>query len=318
MTEPRISATNAKRFFDITCEELNKMADRRGIKNLERYYKPTDDKALPFLKEYKPDSLDKIFVQMAFHAQNATLISNIVKFSDNYAFLKEKLCAFNPKNFLNTYWQSYENKDNPDDKAVEKIVNALRYDTQTKQGLRWNSERTSEKNKDSIMKRYASTLLYCAKFLSKFSNRSEFLNDLKSNYPGKDSEKLIKYFMGNVKKGFSVALTCDFLKEFDIEFCDLPKPDVHIKDTLCTLFGEEENFYRTQAREFDCIKDMQEITMRINDRGGGNNIVRRDISVYQLDRMIWLVCTGNFFLDGSENSKARYLGRIAKETNKDA
>ena len=53
---------------------------------------------------------------------------------------------------------------------------------------------------------------------------------------------------------------------------------------------------------------MQAITQKINAalRQKGE----APITVYQLDRMIWLVCTGNFYLHDKRNTKAMYIGNI--------
>ena len=37
----------------------------------------------------------------------------------------------------------------------------------------------------------------------------------------------------------------------------------------------------------------------------------RTITVYQLDRMIWLICSENFFLHNVESGKEVYIKKIA-------
>jgi hypothetical protein len=95
-----------------------------------------------------------------------------------------------------------------------------------------------------------------------------------------------------------VALSCDFLKEFHEDF-DLPKPDVHIKNVIEALKK------KTYRKEIDIVNDMIEITRNINnelrEKGEG------PITVYQLDRMIWLVCTDNFFINGHPNGSQKQI-----------
>lgn len=73
--------------------------------------------------------------------------------------------------------------------------------------------------------------------------------------------------------------------------------------------GSEKNYYRTEKREYECIRHMQELVDEINlalaaEKG-------KKISVYQLDRMIRLICSDNFFLDDTTtNSKENYLKKI--------
>ncbi len=141
---------------------------------------------------------------------------------------------FYPQKILEEY--SPENRS----ESVTRLVDDLRYNPNTGKGLQWNDDKSQPKNKDKIVTRYAETLLDCAVYLSRFDDKEAFLHDLLSHYQNKDAEALIKCFRQNVKHGFSVALTCDFLKEFDSEFCDLPKPDIHIKDTIDSVRGKKE------------------------------------------------------------------------------
>ena len=296
-----IDATKAYQFYILTEERVTSQAQSKGISDLNKYYSLTDFYGNSVFNTLRDKA--QVFAQIAFHAQNATLISNIVRFEKNYSFLKSTLCDFNPEAFLLKY-------SDPDrENSVNQIVEDLRYDgTNNPNGLHWNTGKSKQENKDTIVKRYANMLLDAAIFLEKFNNRNEFLNDLKNHYPNKNHETLIKYFRENISHGFSIALTCDFLKELDSFFSDLPKPDVHIKDILIALFGYEDNHYNTEKKEYQCIKDLQKITSLINQKLTCES--QPLITVYQLDRMIWLACTDNFFLDFTENTKDIYLQNI--------
>ncbi len=280
-------------FYRITESFLESLAKEKGIQNIHRYYELTDFSAGSVLNEFSGTA--QVFAQMAFHAQNATMISNIVRFERNIEFLSRALCSFNPESFLKTYECDDRNT------SVDIIVEALRC------GLKWDSSKSREKNKDSIANRYANTLLDCANFVNEFSDKEAFLNNLISHYQNNDYIRLIKYFRSKVTHGFSVALTCDFLKEFDLVFNDLPKPDVHIKDTLCTLLGHEDRYYEREKKEYECIADMRRITSDINKALPQN----KQITVYKLDRMIWLICSGKFFLDNTSDAKSKYLQAIS-------
>ena len=290
----------AKTFYKITKDTLNDLAAEHNVKNIDDYYELTDFNTRTNLgrciSELKRDSVESVFAQMAFHAQNATLISNIVNFESNIDFLKDVLCGFDPNYFLTKY------------KDANDVVKALRYDATKNQGLKWNDKKNKIAGKDSLITGYAQALIECAQYLSKCRDREAVLNKLKSNssYKGeKDYKKLIEYFQEQIPHRFSIALTCDFLKEFAKEFSFLCKPDVHIKDTLCVLLNKGKNYYRTAEREYECIGEMQELVKLIN---AGEE---KEITVYQLDRMIWLICSEKFFLDGVRSSKSEYLTKIA-------
>ena len=296
-------------FYKITTQNLERLAEERKIKNLERYYELTDYAEGRLLSHFSNNSeKGKIFAQMAFHAQNATLISNIVKFEQKIEFLKTTLCNFEPEKLLAKYPADEQNRKN----SILSIVEALRWSSSNLDGLKWDIEKSKPENKDAIMKRYANTLLDCAFFLEKYKGREDFKEDLEKHFKG-DYCSLIKFFRSNVPNGFSIALSCDFLKEFDRKF-DLPKPDIHIKDTLCIYKQLEENYYHTEKREYECIGQIIDIVKEINQYLVKNN--EKQITVYQLDRMIWLICSQNFFLDGTENSKEKYLSELKSTTIK--
>lgn len=295
----------ALEFYNLTKNRLEKLAKDNNVKNLSRYYSLTDFAEGSLLNNYK--GMAQIFAQMAFHAQNATMISSIVKFNKNIDLLNEVTFNFDPVKFNSVYNTGNREED------IDKLVEKFRYDeVKNPNGLKWNSSK-SKNRKDGIIRRYSNTLLDRAEFLNKYKNRKQLLDDLKKHYIDKngnrDCKKLITYFNGgnDVKNGFSIALTCDFLKEFDVLFNDLPKPDIHIKDTLCALYGFDDGYYNSAKKEYECISTMQSIVKYINSEMKSKN----KITVYQLDRMIWLVCTGNFFLDNAVDSKTSYISSIS-------
>ena len=293
-----IAQDKAKRFYELTSRTLDNIAKSYNVKDISAYYELTDfntkTKLGRCIDKLGRNSVESVFAQMAFHAQNATLISNIVNFESNIDFLMKVLCGFNPNKFLRKYKQD-----------VKSVVEALRYDAaKNPEGLKWNDKKNKTARKDSLITGYAQALIECAKYLSECRDREAVLNKLKLTYKDKtDYENLIKDFHNKIPHRYSIALTCDFLKEFDEEFSFLCKPDVHIKDTLCVLLNKGEDYYRTSKREYECIGEMQELVELINIGE------EKKITVYQLDRMIWLICSEKFFLDGIISAKNEYLNK---------
>ena len=290
-------------FYEYTRRSLDSLAKKKGITDLSRYYQLTDYAEGSFLNLYSDKA--QVFAQICLHAQNATLISNIVNFESNLSFLKEVLCGFDTDCFLLKY------PANEVDKSVLRLVEDLRYNDELGVGLKWDSTKSKSANKDRLVKRYAQTLINGAVYINSFENRKSLLDDLINNYQNGNYRELIKYFRNKNPVGFSIALTCDFLKEFDQAFMDLPKPDIHIKDTLCALFERKAGYYSSEEREYECIGEMQKLTKDINKELD----VKDHITVYQLDRMIWLICSGNFFLDYSQNAKSAFLNGIKQYYN---
>lgn len=269
--------TEAIKFYTLVETCLQKIAKSYNIKNLERYYYLTDLQNNK-LKKLGNDSIEFAFAQFAMHAQNATILSNIVKFEDNFDMFNKILCKFNPKKLLRKY-----NKE----KLIKNLLGEL--------------HASNEKHK--LIDRYAQSLLDGATYFSRFKSKEEVVNDLKSHYIGKDYKSLINYFLNkSIKrriKGFSIALCCDFLKEFDSTF-DLPKPDIHIRDVLSAYYLDERYKLANDKYAYKCIDDFLAVLNDINSK------ISKPITAYQLDRMIWLCCTGNFFLD-IEKPKKDYI-----------
>ena len=84
-------------FYCITKKMLEKLADLHGVQNLKKYYYLTDYQNECFSTM---NGIPQVMALMAFHATNATMIANIVKFKNNYDFLKETLFDFSPKKIV--------------------------------------------------------------------------------------------------------------------------------------------------------------------------------------------------------------------------
>jgi len=280
---------NGIQFYNYSKNILERDANFYGVDHLERYFQLTD------LRDGRINSLgagtiNQAYAQFAAHLQNGTLIDKIVKFWKKFDFLKEVFCNFDPNAVLAS-WRGNE----------EALVEALRYNEITNpNGLKWTTEKS--KNKDAIIKRFVGGMIKGAEYFATKRNKQEVIDDLmehNTNY-----KELIEYFMSKVK-GMNIALVCDFLKEFAYEF-DLPKPDVHLMDTMAKLTGCERKDYENKKNGYyKCIDDFLKLLKEIRDGG-------IEISAYNLDRMIWMNCAEpgrRYFLDEDKsfNAKDRYL-----------
>ena len=82
--------------------------------------------------------------------------------------------------------------------------------------------------------------------------------------------------------GLGFALTCDWLKECGCTW--LVKPDTHIVEVYKHLVGVD------NVSNKDLIIDMFDYARLIRKELGD-----KSMTAYKLDKMIWLVCTGNFY-----------------------
>lgn len=301
-------------FYKKIVKFLDKKAKAQGVTDLEKYYETTD-KYAGWYGTFKIEDINLCFVQLAFHAQNATIISNIVKFNKNFDFLSRVFCGFKIKDFLKKYFPSKDKKDF--EGSIDKIVKTLCFDEKTNpDGLHWVDTKNKSNKKDCIISRYAKALINGALYLDNFNTRKELIDDLKKQNTiykrGNIIDKnrnMINYFIGKVGEGsgFSVALACDFIKELDTCFDFLAKPDIHIMDVMEALLNKPERYYRqSTAKAFECLSTFQKLVDDINKQLPSN----QKITVYQLDRMIWLICSDNFFLDYQNLDKDDFIKEI--------
>ncbi len=273
-------------FYEVTRATLEHLASLRGISSaeLEKYYRTTD-RYLGFYETLS--NIPQVFAQMAFHAQNAQRIEKFIAFEKNFEIFRDITEGFAPKVFLDKF--------KGEDVLAKTIANRL-----------------GRKN-GSFTKRYAKALLACAKYLVEFHSREDLIETLLQNGGREeDAEALTKHFRANVPYGFGVALSCDFLKELDDRFSFLAKPDVHLIDTVCAFNGSSHKIYEGE-KGILLVKDMQKLVNNINFslRKKGE----KEITVYQLDRMIWLICSENFFLHNVKSGKAIYIEKIQRCCN---
>ncbi len=119
-------------------------------------------------------------------------------------------------------------------------------------------------------KLWCNSVVDSAKFVMTFKNIEQFdafvteSNDL----------KMVPLLISKKIRGIGFALACNALKE--LGYLDYVKPDIHLID-ICDALGISG---RDQIEVFDA---MQQIAKDNN------------ITPYKLDKVLWLVCSGNFY-----------------------
>ena len=238
-------------------------------------------------------SIEQAFAQFCFHAQNRTVLSKIVDFKHNYNSIKRILYNFNPQILLDIY------NGNSND-SLQQLAKAIQLCTI---GNKKTQNKSNNNDVGKLIKSYAKSILQGASYFNQFKSKKEVICDLKQHYNNNNAKDLIAYFISKIPTGIGIALACDFLKEFDTAF-DLPKPDTHLLNVLSLYYGEERARSYNDGYIFieDFIALVKEIRQGLSDNS---------ITVYKLDRMIWLCCTGEFFLDNKKlNAKLLYTNII--------
>lgn len=209
--------------------------------------------------------------------QNSGIMRNSIKFSekgDYHNYIKEATFNFDANKTVSHYkkWQDLYNK-------VKKL------------GVKDNG-----KGKNTNWTKYCKGIYEGSKYLVKDNGIQEINNLTKVNVL---TDKELKTITSISKKihGIGFALTCDWLKEYGCTW--LAKPDTHIIDIVACMNS-------AITKEKDIMKYMSNWANIIKQSG-----VDKKMTAYKLDKMIWLLCTENFYLD-SIGGKRDMLKEINK------
>lgn len=139
---------------------------------------------------------------------------------------------------------------------------------------------------------YCKAIISIAQFLSAYKNMGEFRQFVDGFLTNEQSKLALPLLLSEEIFGFGFALACDFLKEnVSPEFI---KPDTHINDIAQGLG------ITTSSRNYQIFKDVEAYCARIN------------VIPYAVDKVFWLVGSGNFYLSGVKvnSSKHEFISSI--------
>lgn len=129
----------------------------------------------------------------------------------------------------------------------------------------------NQDSKQNLWRRYANSIIDSCRYLSNYKNAEEF-NKYIENFNGSLD---IVYDMKRSIRGMGFALACNLIK--DLGFTDYAKPDTHTRDVVAAMgFADD---------DISVIRAIQDIAKANND------------TAFNVDRMIWLICSGNYFND---------------------
>ena len=102
-------------------------------------------------------------------------------------------------------------------------------------------------------------------------------------------------------RGIGFALACDTLKE--LGYLSYPKPDVHLIEVFSQIGLSNEH----PISVFETIVEMAYVCKDIDPES----------SPYKLDKIIWLICSGKFYLDGIniDGRKMEFIKYLKEELN---
>lgn len=139
---------------------------------------------------------------------------------------------------------------------------------------------------------YCKAIISITEFLSSYETIEDFQKFVNGFLTNEQSKLALPLLLSEEIFGFGFALACDFLKEnVSPEFI---KPDTHINDIAQGL-----GITKSKSN-YQIFKDVEAYCSRIN------------VLPYAVDKVFWLVGSGNFYLSGTKinSSKKQFIDQI--------
>lgn len=133
---------------------------------------------------------------------------------------------------------------------------------------------------------YCKSIISIAEFLSAYKSVGEFNTFVNGFLTNEQSKLALPLLLSEEIFGFGFALACDFLKEnVSPQFI---KPDTHINDIALGLG------ITNSTKNYRIFKDVESYCTRIG------------VLPYAVDKVFWLVGSGNFYLSGIKVNSSKH------------
>jgi thermostable 8-oxoguanine DNA glycosylase len=272
-----VRTAKMKSLYEITNCLLNEMVKENDIE-LSNYLKPQPCTTLNDVYEQALSSLcnrQGMKENIKFERNNQGMFKN-KKFEERHNQLKEILSDFEPKEVKKEYDKN---------KGLESLIDVF-----NEKLSNLNKKINSQKN--SQWKTFAKGAISAAIFLSEFQDKDQFDVLIKDFQRSKYTRKALPMLLDKEISGFGFALACDFLKEAGYD--GYPKADVHLMD----VFEKSGLCERNDYQVFETVKEVAKTVGK---------------TPYEVDKRIWLVCSGNFYKDKKVDDKKKELLRKVSE-----
>lgn len=202
-------------------------------------------------------SLQDVYEQFIYSAQNYQGMPKVIKYNERREQIKHILHDFDVQ-----------------------IIKDMNID-ELYQTFRKEFEVTSRDSKQNSWRKWSCSAIDTAEFMSNFKNVDDFRAFVAQFDYNLLTRMALPLLISTKIKGIGFALACDTLKE--LGYLNYPKPDVHLIEVFnqLGLSGED------PISVFEAIVEMAEVCKEIDP----------DSSPYKLDKIIWLICSGRFYLD---------------------
>jgi thermostable 8-oxoguanine DNA glycosylase len=215
-----------------------------------------------------------IYQRMLNSAQNAYMKASVIgKAIGGVGNLGKVLFNFNSKKVLNEYGSD-----------VKRLLDDIE--------IKLAPHGKVRRKKNSICPKFCQTILSAATFIIKFESATDFYSWVDSLYNDEKTRVALPMIIHNEVDGIGFALACDFLKE--LGYVDFGRPDSHIKQIFKDL-----NLCERKANDYHAHQAILRIARNVQ------------ITPYNVDKLFWLIGTGNFYDDKHVGKKGK-IGSLQK------
>jgi thermostable 8-oxoguanine DNA glycosylase len=225
-----------------------------------------------YLSKPRPSTLAGLYERILESAQSANMKAGVIGGSiGGVGNLGRVLCDFQPSRVLEKYQADWE-------EVLDDVVAQLK--------PRGSIRRTPR----SIWPRYCRTILSSAKFLSQFESANDFYDWVDFFDKDERARAALPMLLDQEIEGFGFALACDFVMGLGYEnFC---KPDVHIKEIV-----QELGLCPWGTSDYEVFKAVATVARNVG------------VTPYNVDKLFWLIGSGNFYEDQDVGDGGRIGGR---------
>lgn len=202
-------------------------------------------------------SIQDIYEQLIHSAQNYQRMPNVIKYSQRRDQIKNILVDFDVQLI----------KDMDVDELYYKFRDVFRV--------------TSNDTKHNSWRKWSRSAIDAAKFMSNFKDADDFRGFVAQFDYNRPTRMALPLLISTKISGIGFALACDTLKE--LGYLSYPKPDVHLIEVFSQLGLSDDD----PISVFEAIVEMAEVCKEVDP----------EASPYKLDKIIWLICSGRFYLD---------------------
>lgn len=226
------------------------------------------DEPLAFPEYRKPKNKNQLCRKMIEHAKNRDRMDKVI---GDINRMQKSLLDFNATAILEKY-QYWENIFDTLKKDAVIPMNVTRDTTKDDKG--------NDRKPRNLWVGFCKSIISITRFINRFNTIDDFhyyIDQFITNTP--DTRIALPLILAEEIDGYGFALACDFIKEGISPL--FVKPDVHIKAIFIGVGLSEKN-----ASDFQIFRDVVKFAEDI------------DQIPYTVDKMFWLVGSGNFYLAG--------------------